>query len=662
MRVPGAVRGAILPLVLAGLALAAPRASALVLPPVTLAGPDTSVLEMGGAALGPDGTGGVVFIKASEGAPHVFASRYDGNGWSEPIRVDNELPYDGGQPAIAAGPNGRLMVVWVSQVATVRGHIRRGLYSATLGPGAISFGPPLLVDANVGDGTGVDPSLAGFKAGQAIVAYRVVTETFSERKEGAAVQLRPGDVLADIRVARFAGDHWSKVGAINRNPAISMRPPTAMNGPKVAVDPVGEAVVAWQEPDQTGVARIWARRIFGTTPGPVLPISPSTWNGAAVTGDAESFSLAMTELGETRVAMDIASAGGSPLGGSPRVLVNTLPSKYAKTGGAPSGAVLADNGGNGGLAGGAGAPSIAVADSPSGGPGKALLAFTAGGGVSTMEMASNGQAAALALPGSQPSASGEPLSALGPDGSGVLAWPAPGVEGQPSVAVRQFFSSGGGQLGTVAGPIVGPVSQLAIGSAPTGDALIAFRQGEPGRYAIVADRISDAPAEFGVEAPSGWVTPAKAKLRWELPASAVGGLEYTVLVDRRAVGVGLGERALKLAGKAVGSGVHEVQVLATDRLGESTLSRPTKLRIDSEPPKIAIAVRRGSGKVSVRIEDPDSGVRVAATACNFGGGVVLRRRKRCDHTYKSPGTYPVTVRARDRVGNDALRRVKVKVR
>src|SRR5262249_33196673 len=109
---------------------------------------------------------GLVYTKTAGGVAHVFASRYDNGSWSAPIRVDWDRSFEASQPRIAAGRSGRLLVVWVTPVATVDGESRSGLLSAAIGPGAKSFGPSLLVDPNVGDGAGVDPSLAGSAAGK----------------------------------------------------------------------------------------------------------------------------------------------------------------------------------------------------------------------------------------------------------------------------------------------------------------------------------------------------------------------------------------------------------------------------------------------------------------------------------------------------------------
>ncbi len=42
-----------------------------------------------------------------------------------------------------------------------------------------------------------------------------------------------------VRVAHFDGERWSSLGAINRDPGVSMRPPTAANAPQIAIGPTG---------------------------------------------------------------------------------------------------------------------------------------------------------------------------------------------------------------------------------------------------------------------------------------------------------------------------------------------------------------------------------------------------------------------------------------
>ncbi len=651
-----------------------PTAQAIVGSPVTVDGPSSDILDFGGVAIAPDGTGGLVYVKSVAGVPHVFACRYSEGHWSPPIRVDADQPFDASSPRIAAGEHGRLLVVWVTQVATVHSQIQRGLFSASLGPGAASFGPALLVDPNVGDGTGIAPSLAGTEPGRAIVAYRVVTEDFANPLGTTAVQLRSGDVMADIRLARLSADRWSRIGAINRNPAASMRPPGPANGPEVGIGADGNAVVAWQEPDQGGTARIWMRRVFGTVLGSVLEASPTSWGGKPVTDDSDAFSLDVTDLGQARVAMRVGGGPGTALGG-PRIFLNTLPPGFSLTAGALAGAVIADGSGAVPLPGALGTPSIAANDHGAD-QGSARLAFSSGGAIRQAGVDDSGKVIALAGPSGPGAAAGAPaLAAVSPEGGGIAAWPSSDAQGRPVVAVRQDFASGFAQTGLISGAQSGPVSELSVGRADSGDALFAFRQGEAGHFEVVAERVSTPPAEFSIHRPSGWVRPPRAKLRWDVAPSATGGLTYALVLDGRVAKSGLVRRRFTPAPGLLGDGIRRVQILATDALGEQTLSRSAKLRIDARPPSaiLAPAERRGSGRsgaarrgvrsrlVVVRLRDPESGVRAAS--CSFGDGTPpVRGRAVCRHIYARAGRYAIVVRAGDKVGNHTVRRLAVRVR
>ena len=171
------------------------------------------------------------------------------------------------------------------------------LLGAELGPGGDAFGPAMIIDGNIEEATGTSPDLAVSSTGYADVVYRVV-----EPNNTSVPLLRPGDVVEQVRVAHFDGERWSSLGAINRDPGVSMRPPTPANAPQVAIGPTGNGVVVWQEPNIEGVARIWARRLFGSTLDYVMPVSAETFNGAPIGQDAEAPSVAVTWLGQADVA------------------------------------------------------------------------------------------------------------------------------------------------------------------------------------------------------------------------------------------------------------------------------------------------------------------------------------------------------------------------
>ncbi len=643
---------------LAAAALAGPApVQALVSAPVTLAGPSSDIVDFGGVAMAPDGSGGVVYTKAVAGVPHVFANRYTGNEWSGPIRVDWDQPFEASQARVAAGPRGELLVVWVTQVATVHGRVRYGLFSASIGRGAGSFGPSQPVDPDVGEGIGVDPSVSATASGQAIVAYRAITFNFNGTSASTAVQLRPGDVMADIRLARLKDDRWSQLGAINRNPESSMRPPSSTNGPKVGAGVDGGAVVAWQEPDQSGAARIWVRRIFGTTLGPILEASPTSWEGASVSGDVDAFSLAVTPLDQARIAMRLAP---NSLPGRSRLLLNTLPPGFAVPSSALIGVKPVFTAASASLP-GVGAPGVAAYEK-GGAEGLLKLVFVAGNQLREVEADQSGAMVSLPLPPGPTAVQGaEAQAALDPEGGGVVAYPALDSTGQQALAVRQEVPGGAAQVGLLAGTEGGPIAEPAIGPSGSGDALIAFRQGEPGRFQIVADAVTAPPAEFKLKGPKGWSRPTQVRLRWTTARSAVTGLTYSVLLGNRTVKQGLRRHRFRPRPASLGNGRTQARVLATDRFGQQMLSKPVGLMVDGEAPLVTVSEPGPSARVAVRVRDADSGLKAKATSVDFGDGVMAHGGGRFHHVYSAPGTYTVFVRARDRVGNRVTRRFEVRV-
>jgi hypothetical protein len=641
-------------LVLAALACPS-NAPALIERPVTVDGPSADVRDGGGAALASDGTGGIAYIKLDQGVPHVFVSRRLHGAWGAPIRADG-LPYDAREVAIAAADHGRLLVVWVSEIATVAGRIRHALYSASLGPGATAFGPPLVVDPNVGEGDDVTPSLAGAEPGRAIVAYRVTTYDFVANALTDKVQLRPNDVLADMRVARLQGTRWSRLGAVNRNPDASVPAPNAINGPRVGIADDGSAVVAWQERDQNAVARIWAKRVFGATPGPTLPATPTTWQGAPLTDDADAFALAVTPLGMAQVVARHTGAEGTT-----RVLANQLPVSLDEKAGAFAGAVAVDGGG---LTGPVGPPAVAVADS--GQAGSTLTAYAAG---TTLRTAPLGAAAALGdpPPAPGPSVGADVALARSAAGATIAAWETVGADGLPAVAVRQEHPDGGVQTGVLAGALAGDVSALSLAGDRGGDGVLTFLQGSGAQREVVAEGITAPPAEFRVTAPAGWVRPRRARLTWEAAPSTAPRVTYSVLVDGDPVAQGLRARSLTPAASALGHGVRQVRVVATDAQGQAVVSDPVSLKVDARPPtaraKAAPRRQRGRHAIAVTVTDAGSGVLASRTTCRFGDGSRQQKGHRTfRHRYKRAGRYMVRVVTRDKAGNARTLRLRVQVR
>jgi len=622
------------------LALHPGQARAVILPAITIDGPSENIVGFGGVAMAEDGTGGLVYLKRVNGVPHVFVSRYAGGQWMPPIQVDTGEPFAASWPRIGAAEGGELVVVWATPFATHREKPVYALLGALLGPGGSTFGPAMIVDPDIEEATGTSPDLAVSSTGQADVVYRVV-----ETSAPTVPLLRPGDVVESVRVAHFNGQRWSNLGAINRDPGVSMRPPTQANAPQIAIGPTGNGVVVWQEPDIEGVARIWARRLFASTLDYVLPVSAETFNGAPISDDADAPSVAISWLGQADVAYRQSASAGSPLPGS-RIFLNILPNGESKSGAEFGGASIADSAVAGGKSASIGPPSIDIDEKED-----LRLLYDANGTPRVIEGDDHGLTGALSL---GPGFAGSELSAasvMNPRGGGVSAWPSADAQGDPAVAVREDFPSGAAQTALVSGGAGGPVGELAVGRSGLGDGLIAFQQGPLGNAAIVAAQATAPPAELVLSAPKGWVKPAQALVTWQPATSADGPLRYTVVLDGRPQATPAGSLRLRLDPRGLGSGRHRVQLLATDIDGQATLSKPSALLIAGQLPTVKITLAQGGYGVSVRISDSYSGIDSHAITVGFGDGHSARGRARFRHRYAHGGVYRIVVHVRDKLGN-----------
>jgi PKD domain len=128
-------------------------------------------------------------------------------------------------------------------------------------------------------------------------------------------------------------------------------------------------------------------------------------------------------------------------------------------------------------------------------------------------------------------------------------------------------------------------------------------------------------------------------------------LTYTVVLDGRRLATPPATFSLGIEPRQLGDGVHHVQLLATDAYGQSTLTPPSKLEIDGQPPLVDIAGAMQGHGVAVRVSDSLSGVDLRAVSVSFGDGQVASGRKLFHHRYAHAGVYTITVRARDKIGN-----------
>ncbi|HEX4482807.1 MAG TPA: hypothetical protein VH081_03405 [Solirubrobacteraceae bacterium] len=636
------------------LAMQAPRAGAVILPAQTIDGPSEDIAGFGGVAMAEDGTGGLVYLKRIEGVDHVFVARYLDGHWLAPIRVDIEERFGASSPRIGAANGGELVVVWATPFATEHGQPVDELLGAMLGPGSSSFGQAMIVDPNILSGTGVSPDLAVSPTGQADVVYRVVSENLGQ--ETSIPLLHAGDVVEQVRVAHFNGETWSNLGAVNRNPGVSMRAPTAANAPQVAIGPTGNGIVVWQEPEiaNSGVARIWARRIFGKSLDYVLPVSATSIAGVPVLDDADSPTVAISRLGQAVVAYR-QNVAISPLPG-PRIMLNTLPDGESASGTEFVGAIVADSAVSGGRAAQIGAPSIDVDEHQN-----LRLLYDSNGTPRVIFGTDRGLVGAVSLGPGFVGSEISSASVMNPAGGGVSAWPSADPQGHPALAVREDFPEGAAQTGLISGGAGGAIGGLAVGRSGLGDGLVGFIQGPLGDAAIVATEVSAPPDQLVLTVPKGWVAPSQALVEWQPAPSANGPLSYRVVLNGQPLQTPAGAFQMRLNGRGVGSGSKRVQILATDDTGQQLLSAPSTLKIDGQAPTVTITRTAGNHAVRVRISDSGSGVAKGSVSVSFGDGAGGHGRAKLAHRYRRGGIYQLVVRARDKLGNAAVVRRLVSI-
>jgi hypothetical protein len=626
----------------ASVSLGGTAAEAVVSDVQPIDGPSASVTDVADAAMSEDGTGGVVYLKRVGGRDHVFAAQFRDGVWRAPQRVDVGQGFDSSWPRIGAGDGGRLIVTWVQELGVDSDR----MYSATLDPGANGFQAPVPVDLNVGEATASYPDLAVARGGHAYLVYRVVTDTSPANP--------PGYLGANVRLARYSGRLWSVFGApIDRNPAIPVRQPSEANAPEVGIDVQGQGIVAWHEPGDDFVDRVWARRVFGASVGIPLQVSPSTYGGAPLRGAADAFALDVSGFGQGAVAFRQQPGQAGRLGAT-RIFVNEIPDVFAETSGAFGGARLAD----GGIRGAPGPPSVAVDP-------RSVFATAFASGTATLmgtgDDVTVGAAERLDAGGS--AVAGDPLIDLAETGAGVAAWREL-RGGAGLIGVQERRADGVTEPTDLSAASGGAVGRLAMGGSGLGDAIVAWRQGS-GAGAQIAAAVVDAPPNpFLVLLPDGWRRGRRIPIAWDHALSAIGGVTYSVSVDDEPVIEGLRGLRARLTRDDVQDGRHRVQIFALDGAGQETGSLTGRLLVDRTRPRVRL-VRRGR-TVTVRVGDgrrrAGSGLRRGSIRVSFGDGRRRARVAQARNSYAGPGVYRVVVRARDRAGNRVVARRKVTIR
>jgi hypothetical protein len=135
-------------------------------------------------------------------------------------------------------------------------------------------------------------------------------------------------------------------------------------------------------------------------------------------------------------------------------------------------------------------------------------------------------------------------------------------------------------------------------------------------------------------------------------------LTYRPVVD----GVPVGEtQSTRLALPAdLADGEHTWTVTATDRRGQTAVSKPGTLRVDATPPTLSFRVRgvKSAGRtlsLATKAADPAPGSSLLRTVISFGEGerVFARNAK---HVFAKGGKYTLRISATDKAGNSTVLR------
>jgi hypothetical protein len=604
-------------------------------PVAPIDGPSPDIVDFGGSAMAPDGTGGIVYRKRVDGAVHIFAAQFDGSRWRAPQRVDNGQRFESSWPTIGAGNNGRLVVAWVQEF----GPSSDRMYSAALDPGASRFQAPVPVDLNVGESTGTYPSLAMNAGGNALIAYLVVQAPTSAEPAGYA--------RGELRVARYDGTYWSGVGyPLNRNVQAPLRIPSPGASPLVTIDATGNGILAWQEPDDQFVDRIWARRLFASNTGIATQVSPATWNGLPLRAPADQFSLDSAGFGQGAIAYRQQPAAGGPLTGT-RIMLATIPETSAPAASAFGTPRIVDGAGAGPPPVEPGPPAVAVDR-----VGDVLTAFSfaqrsvlVGADDKTVQAADRLDDGRTAIPGN-------PLVDLAASGASVAAWVIRrGGAGGIGVTERRADDVPVSQA--LSAPVGGAVSSFALAGSGLGDGIVGWAQGATAGRQVAAVVVDAPPDPFGAQAPQGWVRTVP-ELRWDMPAHAIGGVTFSVTLDDDTVAEKVRGTRVKIKASDVDDGDNVLQVIAEDASGQETSSQPAELKVDRRRPRAAIK-RYRNRLVTVKLSDgprrSTSGVVASTAKVSWGDGKRSTGHKTFSHRYSRSGRLRITVTAKDAAGN-----------
>ena len=243
-----------------------------------------------------------------------------------------------------------------------------------------------------------------------------------------------------------------------------------------------------------------------------------------------------------------------------------------------------------------------------------------------------------------------PVVATSERGDVYVAWRTGDANGG-DVRARRKNGEGGFEPEFVASrPEFGPVppGQLAIGADRSGNTVVAMLQGAPGARRVTAavyDRLPGRPVVLS----SIRYRARKPLIKWLVGSENWGPQTFTVVVDGKVVGTSRVNHLV--SSRALRSGVHRYQVRATDRRGQTSVSRTRTFRVEAGMPVLAVTVRRHGRTVTVSTVARDRGpAGLDFVRIDWGDKSRRQFRRSAVHHYKK-GSYTLSVSAVDKAGN-----------
>lgn len=569
------------------LLVAAPAARADWFPADPVDGP-AEIDALGDVDLARDGDGGVVYIKRDGGVPQAFLSRLRDGVWGAPEKLSAGPAVS--ETAITAMDGGRLAVAWIAG-----GQVLASVVAAGRPPT-----PPVVL--------GGGPGVSGINLDMGV------------DNVGYAVWQAGGDV----RAARLDGTTWTPVGpALDIDPARSAG--TGNSAPRVGVSAEGNAVATWGE-----AGHVYARRLTGLTPSSFpQDLTLSSFEGQP-TGAADSPDIDIEDDGSFAWVAFRQDVGGRSRTVARRLRGSLFEDPFAIDAGATSFAPKVDFAGKG-----IGGAVAAAGDN---------AVFS-----SYLDKFDRFNPAVRvdATPGQ---VSPSPVIATSERGDVYVAWRTGDQNGGDVRARRKNGEEGFEPEFIASRPELGPVppGQLAIGSDRSGNTVVAMIQGPPGaRYvtAAVYDRFPGRPVVLS----SIRYRARKPRISWLVGSENWGKQTFTVLVDRKVVGTTT--KNTIVSKRALRKGTHRYQVRATDRRGQTSVSRTRTFRVDPGLPVLKVTVRRRGRTVTVSTVARDRGPSgLDYVRIDWGDKSKRQYRRSAVHHYKK-GRYTLTVQAADKAGN-----------